>query len=192
MFKAAKPTILACDVGEFGQHNQGSKGQISGSHSKSTEDMQHGKLAATTDAVSLADTDLNCGRVVSGSAAGGNQSSAVKLDGRHSDGIGFAETHNRADLDCSEDVLQHAAMGASGEQQGHSTGATSEGDALHSINLAEQKQILHELWLEKNALSARGSAKRLATASKTDSKRAKLVSGNSRQTQIFSMLKNPP
>lgn len=194
MFKAAKPTPLAYDVGESGQHDQSSKGQNSGSHSKST-DMQHRKLAATTDAVSLAETDLSCGQVVSG-GTGGKQSSAVKFanttGGKLSDGIGFTETHNRADLDCSEDVLQHAAMGASGEQQAHSTDAASEGDVLHSIDLAEQKQILHELWLEKNALSTRGSAKRLATASKTDSKRAKLVSGNSRQTQILSMLKKPP
>ena len=180
MFKAAKPTSLACDVGKSGKRDQGSKGR-----SKSAEDVQHGKLAANTDALSLAEPDM-----VSGSAA---QSSADELGGGHSDRTGPTETHNRADLDSSQDVLQHAAMGTSGgEQHGRSTDAASEGDALHSIDLAEQKQILHELWLEKNALSARGPAKRSAAASKMDSKRAKLVSGSSRQTQIFSMLKKPP
>ena len=185
MFKAAKPTSLACDVGKSGKHDQGSKGL-----SKSAEDVQHGKLAANADALSLAEPDLSCGQMVSGSAA---QSSADELGGGHSDRTGPTETHNRADLDSSQDVLQHAAMGTSGgEQHGRSTDAASEGDALHSIDLAEQKQILHELWLEKNALSARGPAKRSAAASKMDSKRAKLVSGSSRQTQIFSMLKKPP
>ena len=192
MFKAAKPTPLACDIGESGKQDHGSEGQTSGSHGRDTEEMQHRKLAATTDALSHAEPDLSCGQVVSGSAAERNQSSAVELGRRHSDGTGSTETHNRADVDCSEDKLQHAAMDASGEQQGRSTDAASEGDALHSIDLAEQKQILHELWLEKNALSARGFTKRPATATKMDSKRAKLVSGNSRQAHIFSMLKKPP
>ena len=192
MFKAAKPAALASDVGESGNHALGSEAPDFRSLSKFTEDMQDGKLAATADTLGIAEAGLSCGRAVSGIAAECEQSFVVDFGTENSDQNGSTETHSRADLDRSEEVLQHAAMGASGEQQGRSTDAASEGDALQSIDLAEQKQILHELWLEKNALSARGSAKRPATASKMDSKRSKFVSGNSRQTQIFSMLKQPP
>ena len=192
MFRTAKPAPLAGDVGESGDHAHGSMAPDFRSLSKSTEDLQDGQLAATADTLSVAEAGLSCGRAVSGIGAEREQSSVVALGARHNDRTGCAETHNRADLDRSEQTLQHAAIGPFGEQQGRSTDAASEGHALHSINLAEQKQILHELWLEKNALSARGPAKRPATASKMYGKRPKLVSGNSRQTQISTMLKKPP
>ena len=203
MFKAARgpsptgsclaSTPTASDVAGSGNHTQATMARASGSAGTSALDLPHTNLAASADTQRLADADLGCGRVVSDSAER-DQSSFVGLGNKqHIDAAGFTEAQNRAETNCSEYVLQHTAVGASsGQQQGRSTDAASEGDALHSIDLAEQKQILHELWLERNALSARGPAKRPATTNKTDSKRAKLVSGNSRQTQIFSMLKKPP
>lgn len=188
MFKAAKPTPPASAAAESGNHAQGSQAPDSGPLSKAIEYVQDKTLPAATDTVSLAQADSSCGRIMSGSPAERDLSSVAGLGIRHSDQTSSAQVHNTADP-----VLQHTAMGASsGQQQGRSDDAVPEGNALHSIDLTEQKQILHELWLEKNALSARGSAKRPAVVTKTDSKRTKLVSGNSKQTQICSMLRKPP
>lgn len=196
MFKAAKPsqvgsrpepTLTATDVTASGNRGQGTMAQESGSHRETIEDMQHGKLVATADPLSHAEAELGYGGIVSGSAA---QTDAVDLGEPQSNIADAAEAHHGAEQNCSEAGLLHAAVG---QLQGRSTDAAPEGhDALHSIDLAEQKQILHELWLEKNALSARASAKRPVPASTADSKRAKLASGNSRQTQIFRMLKKLP
>lgn len=199
MFKAAKasqvssrpaPALTATYVTGSGNRGQGTMAQESGSHHKSTEDMQHGKLVATANALSHTEAELGCGGMTPGRAAQQYQSSVVDLGKPQGNIADAAEAHHRAEQNCSEAGLSHAAVG---QLQGHSTDAASEDhDALRSIDLAEQKQILHDLWLEKNALSARVSAKRPVPASTADNKRAKLASGNSRQTQIFSMLKKPP
>lgn len=184
MFKAAKSATPAGNAAASDNHAQGSKAQDSGTLGKPVESMQDKSLPAAATTLGLAAADLSCGRTMLGSPAEQDQPSVAGLGVRHSDQTGSAQAQKAEDLE----VLQHTAMGPpSGQQQERSTDAVPEG-----IDLAEQKQILHELWLEKNALSARGSAKRPAVVSKTDSKRTKLVSGNSRQTQIFSMLRKPP
>ena len=55
------------------------------------------------------------------------------------------------------------------------------------VDLAEQKQIMHELWLAKNALSYRHAVKRPAAVNKAGSKRSK-VSGKGKQTQLLPLL----
>lgn len=190
MFKAAKPAPLA---GNLDNHAQATKAPDAGPLSKPTESMQDKSVPAAATTLTLAEADLSCGKVMSGTPAERDLSSVAGLGIRHNDQTGSAQAHKGGDPDRSEEVMQQAAVGVStGQQQGRSSDAACEGSALHSIDLAEQKQILHELWLEKNALSARASAKRPAVASKADSKRTKLLSGNSRQTQIFSMLRKPP
>ena len=184
MFKAAKPTPEAGDAAASGDHAQGSKVQDSGPLSKPLESMQDRSLAVPGKIPNFAAAELSCGRTMSGSPAEQDQLSVAGLGVRPTDHTASAQAQKAEDLE----VLQHTAMGASsGQKEERSTDAVPEG-----IDLAEQKQILHELWLEKNALSARGSTKRPPVASKMDSKRTKVVSGNSRQTQIFSMLTKPP
>lgn len=196
MFKAAKPSLVvsrpaqnptATEVPGLGPRGEGTMAQGSDSLTEFTADMQHEKLAGTRDVLSHAEVESGCVRENSGSAAH-DQSPVTHLGEQHNDLAHSAEAHHRANQGCSEAGLLHASVG-----QLHGNDAASGGhDALHSVDLAEQKQILHDVWLERNALSARVSAKRPITGSKADSKRAKLTSGNSRQTQIFGMLRKPP
>ena len=82
--------------------------------------------------------------------------------------------------DCSDEPCSSDAQAA-------------EGNSLNNVDLAEQKRIMHELWLERNALSARIAAKRTAPASKTGSKRSRLSTlGKGKQTQLSAMLTKAP
>ncbi len=82
---------------------------------------------------------------------------------------------------------------AQAQQQQHDHDDAAVSDSLNGVDLAEQKQIMHELWLEKNALSARNAAKRPAPAGKACSKRSRLTSaGKGKQTQLSAMLRKMP
>ncbi|KAA6422642.1 MAG: hypothetical protein FRX49_07502 [Trebouxia sp. A1-2] len=90
------------------------------------------------------------------------------------DGQTFTHVPNCSDEQCND---AHAAPG----------------NSLSNVDVAEQKQIMHDLWLEKNALSSRSAAKRPAPANKTSNKRSKLaITGKSKQTQLSAMLKKVP
>ena len=91
------------------------------------------------------------------------------------DGQNFLHVPNCSDEQCSDDA--HAAPG----------------NSLSDVDLAEQKQIMHDLWLERNALSSRTAAKRPAPATKTNSKRSKLsAAGKGKQAQLSALLKKVP
>ena len=111
---------------------------------------------------------------------------------QHIDQATLASLQSQLKSDAHASKLGHqAASVASEATQGGGGDASS--DALLSIDLAEQKQILHELWLEKNAVSARTAAKRPAAVTKKDPKRTKIAgSDNGRQKQISAMLKTAP
>ncbi|DBB00910.1 hypothetical protein WJX77_007765 [Trebouxia sp. C0004] len=101
---------------------------------------------------------------------------AAQVSSNVKDGLTFSHVPNCSDEQCSD---AHAAPG----------------NFLSDVDLAEQKQIMHDLWLERNALSSKVAAKRSAAATKTSNKRSKLsTTGKGKQTQLSALLKkaSPP
>ncbi len=100
---------------------------------------------------------------------------AAQVSSNVKDGQTFSHVPNCSDEQCSDDA--HAAPG----------------NSLSDVDLAEQKQIMHDLWLGRNALSSRIAAKRPAPATKTSNKRSKLcTTGKGKQTQLSALLKKVP
>jgi len=100
---------------------------------------------------------------------------AAQVSSSVKDGQTFLHVPNCSDEQCSHDA--HAAPG----------------NSLSNVDLAEQKQIMHDLWLERNALSSRNAAKRPAPATKAGNKRIKLsTTGKGKQTQLSALLKKVP
>lgn len=82
------------------------------------------------------------------------------------------------------------ATTAAGREPAEGVGGES---ILNDVDLAEQKRIMHDLWLERNALSARNGVKRSAPSQKTSSKRGKSSAGAvGKQTQLHALLKKAP
>lgn len=121
---------------------------------------------------------------------------------------GRPDGHNGGQTDCittdaaaAAAELAGAARNAAGgsgapdcsDEPCSSDAQAAEGNSLNDVDLAEQKRIMHELWLERNALSARTAAKRTAPATKTGSKRSRLSTlGKGKQTQLSAMLTKAP
>jgi len=109
------------------------------------------------------------------SECGERSDAAAQVSSNVKDGQNFLHVPNCSDEQCSDDA--HAAPG----------------NSLSDVDLAEQKQIMHDLWLERNALSSRTAAKRPAPATKTGNKRSKLsAAGKGKQTQLSALLKKVP
>jgi hypothetical protein len=123
----------------------------------------------STDAAQRVQLDAGPSDFQEGSDAAAQVSSNVK------DCPTFSHVPKCSDEQCSDDA--HAAPG----------------NSLSNVDLAEQKQIMHDLWLERNALSSRTAAKRPAPATKTNNKRSKLsAAGKGKQTQLSALLKKVP
>ena len=152
------------------------------------------EASADPDALHHTETELDCSRMPEGRITEQNESCAYEVGQlQQTDQATLARLQSKMESDAhASEQGDNQAMSAAPEAiQGDGDDASS--DALLSIDLAEQKQILHELWLEKNALSARTAAKRPAAVGKKDAKRTKFAgSGSGRQKQISAMLKTEP
>ena len=128
------------------------------------------------------------------SAANAHSQLGAKICDAAEDPVGMGD-NSRSVAQAFEDTqrLSETLGPANGEQRDGAAAVRS--DQLNSVDLAEQKQIMHDLWLERNALAARNLVKRPAPASKTGSKRSKVSSlGKGKQTQLSALLRRvqPP
>ncbi len=136
---------------------------------KSSRPTEDTSCQPSTDAAQRVQLDAGCLDCQEGSDVAAPVSSNVK------DGLTFSYVPNCSDEQCSDDA--NAALG----------------NSLSDVDLAEQKQIMHDLWLERNALSSRTAAKRPAPATNISNKRSKLsAAGKGKQTQISALLKKAP
>ena len=109
------------------------------------------------------------------SECGERSNVAAQAPNNVKDGRSVLRVPNCSDEQCSDDA--QAAPGSS----------------LSDVDLTEQKQIMHDLWLERNALSSRIAAKRPAPATKTSNKRSRLcTTGKGKQVQLSALLKKVP
>ena len=101
-----------------------------------------------------------------------------------------AKTLPEAAAAAAEHESDAGAATATGREPAEVVGKES---VLNDVDLAEQKRIMHDLWLERNALSARNGVKRSAPTQKTNSKRSKSNAGPvGKQTQLHALLKKAP
>ena len=189
---AAQPQASSEDCAETGRANAAAHRETQ------TSGNRHGAAASDSTVAAAAAAQTDTSRWHDASC----QLSSAAVEGR-------LEGPNGGQTDCiTTDTAAAAAAelaGAAGNDAGGS-GAPSishepcssdaqaaEGNSLSDVDLAEQKRIMHELWLERNALSARIAAKRIAPASKTGSKRSRLSTlGKGKQTQLSAMLTKAP
>ena len=102
------------------------------------------------------------------------------------------ETYGQSNAATAEAAVSEARVaselqdpGAAGSAQDLQDGDTG---GLAGVDLAEQRQILHDLWLERNASLTKPALKRPAVGDgKTGSKRTKSSSG--KQSQISGLLR---
>ena len=204
MFKAAKaslgslhaPQHTASQVANHSSADQKASEQPSDA-SAAHEQHEPKDTIMAVSAIHNSRCDADQNSLPCGNDAEHQQALTAEMQDQQKD-QGWTEAHSRlagssSDAHiCEQGHEQDAAATGHETQPFQDSDQTSDLNALQSVDLAEQKQILHELWLEKNALSAR-SAKRPAAVTKKDGKRTKhSSSGTGRQTQLSAMLKKPP
>ena len=188
---AAQPQATSEDSAETG------RATTAGHRENQVPGNQHRAAASDSSVAADAAAEIDTSRLDDASC----QLSSAADEGR-------SEGHNGGQTDCitTDTAAAAAELAAAAGNDAGGSGAldishepcssdaqAAEGNSLSDVDLAEQKRIMHELWLERNALSARIAAKRTAPASKTGSKRSRLSTlGKGKQTQLSAMLTKAP